>query len=273
MRFHIRHETRYDYSTPVTLGPQIFRLLPRPDGVAILSRQLTIFPQPTRVDEVFDPFGNLVAEAQFWGSTSRFSVISEFTLDTFAPPQVPALPLLPWIFTPDLASFSGGVIAPAVRAFADDIARRNFGVALDFLADLTQTLYQRTDRKIRIEGYAQTPEDTLFRAQGACRDLTLLFIAAARVQGFAARFVSGYQAQSQTADGSRHLHAWAEVFLPGAGWRGYDPTHGVAVDDGHVALCAAPDQLGTMPIEGSYSFQGAELTSTLDYNVAIETGF
>lgn len=270
MLFHVRHQTLYHYSTPVALGPQIFRLLPRPDGVAARWRRLDVTPQPARLDDLTDAFGNLIARAEFFGSCAEFGCVSEFSVETFLPAPAPPQHPLPWPIAPEFFAFSSGDIAPSVRAFAEDLARRNFYDALAFLADLTRSLHERTDRQIRIEGYAQTPEETLASAHGACRDLTLLFIACARSQGFAARFVSGYQAASQTADGSRHLHAWAEVFLPGAGWRGYDPTHGVIVTDGHVALCAAPDQLGTMPIEGSYSFSGTILNSTLDYRVDID---
>ena len=92
---------------------------------------------------------------------------------------------------------------------------------------------------------------------------------ACRSLGIAARFDSGYQAQADTPDGRRHLHAWPEVFLPGLGWRGFDPTHGIAVTDGHVALCAAPDQADTMPVEGG--FYGEGITATLDYRVEIAT--
>ena len=91
--------------------------------------------------------------------------------------------------------------------------------------------------------------------------------AACRSLGIAARFVSGYQAHAESQDGRRHLHAWPEVFLPGLGWRGFDATHGTVVNDGHVALCAAPEQSATMPIEGG--FFGDGITAALDYHVQI----
>jgi transglutaminase-like putative cysteine protease len=100
--------------------------------------------------------------------------------------------------------------------------------------------------------------------------LTALFMAACHSLGIAARFVSGYQAHADTPDGQRHLHAWPEVFLPGLGWRGFDPTHGLAVTDGHVALCAAPNQAATMPVDGGFYASG--VTSTLEYKARIETG-
>ena len=107
--------------------------------------------------------------------------------------------------------------------------------------------------------------------EGACRDVTVLFLESARALGLPGRFVSGYQARPAVEDGRRHLHAWAEVFLPGSGWRGWDVTHGTRVTDGHVALSAAPTQAGTMPIEGGFSFVGRGVASTLGYSVVIDT--
>jgi transglutaminase-like putative cysteine protease len=274
MRFQVRHQTHYAYSTPVALAPHILRLSPRADGVAILAQSLWIEPVPVQRDNLLDSFGNPVTQASFAGTTRDFVVVSEFEVETFAPPA-PGLSLaaLPWGPAADsLQIYRDGDVHPNVRAFAAGIAARQNGSALAFLDDLTRTLFARTDRRIRIDGYAQSPEETLQRAQGACRDLSLLFIAAARSQGLAARFVSGYQAEADTPDGKRHLHAWPEVFLPGLGWRGYDPTHGLPVTDGHVALCAAPEQLGTMPIEGGFYFDGTEVTSTLTYDVRIAAG-
>ena len=85
---------------------------------------------------------------------------------------------------------------------------------------------------------------------GACRDIAMLFLAACRAQGLAGRFVSGYQARSKRPE--RHLHAWPEVYLPGGGWCGFDPTRGLAIADTHVAVAAAPAPAGAMPIEGRF---------------------
>jgi transglutaminase-like putative cysteine protease len=156
-----------------------------------------------------------------------------------------------------------------VQTFAALLAAETGGAALPFLDRLSRALFTRMDRHIRIDGAAQAPAHTLAIGRGACRDLTVLFMAACRGLGIAARFVSGYQAQADTPDGQRHLHAWPEVFLPGLGWRGFDPTHGIAVTDGHVALCAAPDQAATMPVEGGFFGNGA--TAALEYRVQIAT--
>ncbi len=154
-----------------------------------------------------------------------------------------------------------------VSAFAAALASESGWDALAFLERLNQALFTRTDRHIRPDGAAQTPAHTLAAGRGACRDLTVLFMAACRSLGIPARFVSGYQAHADTPDGRRHLHSWPEVFLPGAGWRGFDPMHGLSVSDGHVALCAAPGQAETMPVEGGYYGDG--VTSKLAYDVRI----
>jgi transglutaminase-like putative cysteine protease len=162
-----------------------------------------------------------------------------------------------------------GDVDDTVREFAASVLHQAGPDVDRFLAGLCQSLYGMMDRRIRFEGAAQSPQTTLATRAGACRDLTVLFLAACRGLGMAGRFVSGYQARAQTPDGQRYLHAWAEVFRPGLGWAGWDPTHGVPVSDGHVGLCAAPEQSETMPIEGG--FYGPARISTLDYTVRIAT--
>ncbi|MCW2283034.1 transglutaminase-like putative cysteine protease [Rhodoblastus acidophilus] len=260
MLFSVRHRTFYSYSAPVRLGGHVLRLHPRALDVMIRSESLRIEPEPIfRAVEV-DPDGNRTTRVEFDGATDRLLIESVFELETCAPGPLAAA-ALPWRET---AGFDPG---PKVRAYACDLFARSGGDALLLLDALNRDLFSRTERRIRDAGYAQEPEDTLLRRKGACRDLTLLFMAAARSLGFSARFVSGYQAQAETPDGKRHLHAWPEVLLPGVGWRGYDPTHGLVVSDGHVALCAGADQRATMPVEGG--FYGDGVSSTLAFELVI----
>ena len=274
MRFSVRHETLYRYSTPVRLASHVLRLHPRADGVRIVRGDIIVDPTPAERLGQMDRFGNRVTLVNFAGSSDLLRIESRFDLDTLppAPLRDPGLPRLPWPANPQdgMSEYrADGTRDNAVRAFADGIASDCGWAALPFLESLSQTLFTRMKRFIRVEGAAQTPAHTLAIGSGACRALTVLFMAACRSHGIAARFVSGYQAQADTPDGRRHMHAWAEVFLPGLGWRGFDPMHGVAVTDGHVALCAAPDQAATMPVEGG--FYGNGVTSTLDYRVEIAT--
>ena len=270
MRFSVRHSTLYSYSAPVRLGAHVLRLHPRSTDVTILREALSVEPAPVARATQTDRDGNRITRVEFAGATDRFFVESRFELETAPPkPLAQALPVLPWRLQDEAFSDFGGAAGPKVRDFAAELAARSGGDALVFLDDLNRELFSRTERRIRDAGYAQDPEDTLARAKGACRDLALLFMAAARSLGVPARFVSGYQAQAETPDGKRHLHAWAEVFLPGAGWRGYDPTHGCVVSEGHVALCAGADQRATMPVEGG--FFGDGITSALTFELDIRT--
>jgi len=274
MRFLVHHRTRYRYTAPVRLGPHLLRFNPRGDGATVLARSLIVAPEPVVRRELIDRFGNPVTELDFEGTSTQLCIDSTFDLETVAPPEVDgaALPDLPWPDTvpADLAVYldRGRDGDATVAAFARDLAEASAWSARAFLDRLNRTLHERTRHHIRDGGFAQPAAVTLASGAGACRDTAVLFIAAARAVGIPARFVSGYQARAETADGGRHLHAWPEVHLPGLGWRGYDPTHGLAVEDGHVALCAGPDQADTMPLEGG--FWGDGVTSTLDFVVRSE---
>ncbi|CAH2599905.1 Transglutaminase family protein [Rhodovastum atsumiense] len=275
MRFSVRHETLYQYSAPVRFTPHLLRLTPRVDPTCILARSIVVTPEPVMRHEATDRFGNPITHVHFEGVSDILRVESSFAVDTFAAPALrdPGLPLLPWPTTLDdpLAGYRlQGAQDDAVSAFATALAAESGWAVLPFLDHLTRWLFTHLERRIRAGGAAQAPARTLALGSGACRDLAVLFMAACRSLGLAARFVSGYQARADTRDGRRHLHAWPEVFLPGLGWRGFDPTHGVAVDDGHVALCAAPDQAATMPVEGA--FYGSDVTSTIAYHVEIVVG-
>lgn len=268
MHFSIRHETVYRYSAPVRLGEHLLRLTPRPGEMAALSHAIDIEPAPAwRVRET-DGHGTQLTRLGFAGETAILKIVSRFEGETRAPTAgLPDLPPLPWTDAARAAWLGGGE-APSVQAFARDLAAQADWRAAPFLDRLNTALYERIDRHIRPDGDAHDAAETLASGSGACRDLTILFMAACRSLGVPARFVSGYQAFSERLDGRRHMHAWPEVWLPGVGWRGYDPTHGERVSDGHVGLAAAPDQAGTMPVEGG--FTGANVTSTLAYRIEIE---
>jgi transglutaminase-like putative cysteine protease len=272
--FRVQHESLYRYDVPVELGAHTLRLTPRASAGRIITHEIVVQPEPIDRVEASDAYGNAITRLSFSGSTQSLRVESRFELDTAPSPElaplVQRLPLAP-PHDAGLAACLGAAAHPSVEQFARGIAEDVNGEPIAFLDRLTRTLHERIDRHVRPSGNAREAHETLALGSGACRDLTVLFLAACRCQGLAARFVSGYQAQAQTPDGQRHLHAWAEVFLPGAGFHGWDPMHGVRVGAGHVALCAAADQAATMPIEGGFFFQGATVNSTLDHSVRIST--
>jgi transglutaminase-like putative cysteine protease len=279
VRFHIEHESLYRYDVPIQLTEHVLRLTPRADAVNVLARRLVVEPEPAASREEVDAFGNSITRLEFRGSTQHLRVSSAIELDTLAAPE-PSSQLAPLPHVPPLADdlfmYRSNGFHPTVKELADRLVAEAGHAPVRFLDQLTHTLYSRIDRHVRPSGGARSAHETLALGSGACRDLTVLFLEVCRSQGLAARFVSGYQAQAQSPDGQRHLHAWAEVFLPGSasqtsGWHAWDAMHGVRVSDGHVALCAAPHQAATMPIEGGFLFDGATVNSTLDHSVRIGT--
>jgi len=279
MRFGVRHETLYRYSVPVVLAPHVLRLTPRSE-YQLRSRSLVVWPEPAELYEENDSYGNRIARVKFSEqATQELRIESRFELETSpSQPSFEPSERLPWpqplvdglddlaLYRPRDAS-----VDPAVIAFARAVAAEIGHQPLAFLDHLCRTIHARADKQIRTSGDAQAAAQTLASWQGACRDFTVLFLEAARSMGMPARFCSGYQSAAETPDGRRYLHAWPEVFVPGAGWRGWDPTHGVTAGEGHVALCAAPDQAETMPVVGGFYFAGSSVTSTLDFDLRITT--
>ena len=276
MRFAVRHETLYRYSVPVVLAPHVLRLTPRSEN-QVGTRSLVVSPEPIELREENDAYGNRVTRVTFSGqATGELRIESRFELETSSPQVASEVSeRLPWtqlpaetlrVYRPGNAS-----VDPAVTAVARAVAAEVGGQPLAFLDHLCRTIHARADKQIRTSGDAQAATETLASWQGACRDFTVLFLEAARSLGMPARFCSGYQSAADTPDGRRYLHAWPEVFVPGSGWRGWDPTHGVDAGEGHVALCAAPDQAGTMPVVGGFYFDGSSVTSTLDFDLRITT--
>jgi len=262
--FWITHESFYRYDVPVQLAPHLLRLTPRLESLRIVSQHLSVEPFPSLRNDELDAFGNTLTRVSFVGQTQLLHVSSQLELETFQPP----------LFHSQLAPLARGTSSPChpdVRAFAERLAAEVCDEPLAFLDHLTQTLFTRMRRDDRVSGDARLAHETLRLGVGACRDLTVLFLDASSALGLGGRFVSGYLAQPHTPEGPSHLHAWAEVFLPGLGHRAWDPMHGVRVGDGYVPLCAAPTQAATMPIDGGFFFAGSTVNSTLDYSLRIAT--
>jgi transglutaminase-like putative cysteine protease len=280
MRFEIEHSTCYTYSNPVSLSPQTIRLQPRGDGSQhLLNFECLIEPTPRLVTNLMDLEGNVVTRAWFDRPTDYFKVQTRFNLETLRRDPFDYLPEThfqrwPIAYPEDLE----GHLTPylntetpntAVIALSNAIATAVNFEALPFLEAVNQYIHETIKGEIRETGSPQTPDLTLNRRRGACRDLAVLFMAICRQQGFACRFVSGYQARTtRSHQERRYLHAWAEVYIPGGGWRGYDQTRGQAVADAHVALAAARIPKGATPIGGS--FTGAQVQSQMDVSLKIQ---
>lgn len=275
MRFEVTHRTSYLYSQGVRLGPQTVRLRPRCDGSQrLLDYRLSFSPNPVGRSDLLDAEGNVVTRAWFEGRHQQLTITSSFRLDTLRDNPYDFLPqdeieldrLYPEQLRQQLQSYRAPSYPdPRVSDLASQVARDSGGDVGNFLARLNTMMHERLRREIREQGHPQTPGETLGRGVGACRDLAVLFIEVCRVRGLAARFVSGYQ-QGDTQRERRYLHAWPEVYLPGGGWRGFDPTHGLAIADRHVAVAAASTPRDAAPVEGTFF---GEAESELESEVSI----
>jgi transglutaminase-like putative cysteine protease len=160
------------------------------------------------------------------------------------------------------ASQANGPVADLAERILAETNRRT----VPFLSALAKWMSEQFETTIRLTGDPYPAATTLAEGSGSCRDLAVLFMEVCRSAGLAARFVSGYQAVLED-DGERHLHAWAEVFLPGAGWRGFDPAQGLAVADGHVAVASGLVPQAAAATVGT--FRGTDVSSTIDAQVVI----
>jgi transglutaminase-like putative cysteine protease len=281
MFFAIQHTTEYRFNRPVFFEPHQLRFQPRNDAAQRLLRfDLEIDPEPAGITHSLDADGNVVTMAWFENvhadltlrATSEVETLRENPFDYLLTPQNRRLPIgyQPWEQS-QLAVACRRVNVPEqcdpVRGMAEEIREAASSDLIAFLTRLCATIYDRIKVIHRDKGSPWSAATTFEQRQGACRDLTVLFMDACRCVGLAARFVSGYQQGFGNDD--RELHAWAEVYLPGAGWRSYDPTHGLAVADRHIAIAAATDPLHAAPVTATFRGEGVE--AELHAEVSIET--
>jgi uncharacterized protein (DUF2126 family)/transglutaminase-like putative cysteine protease len=268
----LHHRTQYRYDKAVALGPQIIQLRPAPHGrTTILSYSLRVTPSDYILNWQFDPLGNHLARVILPNKTNEFVVevdlIADLTpFNPFAFFLEPGFETYPFEYPPDVARnlepyLSVGPAGPLFRAFVKSLPGGKQGT-VDFLVGLNQRVRDEINYETRMEHGVQTCEQTLAQRTGSCRDSAWLLVQACRYLGMAARFVSGYLiqlvAEEQALDGpsgptedSADLHAWAEVFLPGAGWIGMDPTSGLLAGEGHIPLVCTPSALQAAPIGGT----------------------
>jgi transglutaminase-like putative cysteine protease len=263
MKVSVTHSTVYRYDFPVYLEPHIFRLRPRTNSAqSLLAFDIRIAPTPAGTTECLDQDGTLALNAWFDGPTSELSVISRFTVemlrenpfDYVLAGQSLRLPL--WYQKPlcaALASYRNDLhIADSVKQFAQSTAASAQWNTLWFLTALSRQIFQTCRQVVRPYGPPWPSHRTLSFEEGSCRDLAVLFCDVCRVMGIAARFVSGYECAAAGRQDS-YMHAWAEVYLPGIGWRAYDPARGLAVSNGHVAVAAGFDHDLASPVAGWYA--------------------
>jgi transglutaminase-like putative cysteine protease len=277
MRFEVRHNLRYTYSREVFLEPTSIRLKPRSDfSQTVETFNMQVDPVPAGLSESLDLFNNHEVLAWFSGKHSTFALQTHFKVDTtlsnpfnylITDPMVLRLPAKYGSDNFILASYLKPVPDPSVANLAQELLRESDDNALNFLFHATDYIHREFRHVVRPQGESLPAHKTLRRREGACRDLAVLLVDLCRSMGLAARFVSGYKFDPGSKD-AQDLHAWMEVYLPGAGWRGYDPSLGLATADLHIPLAAGPLPPDAAPVSGT--FRGTDVLSKLDYRVEVE---
>jgi len=280
MRFRIRHSLQYRYERPVFLEPHTVRLTPRQDSSQrLLHHSLELDGESRGRSEGLDADGNATIVLWFDDLRQQLDLRVTMEVETLRENPFdwiitePSAARLPVRYDPattlSLAPFlAAEPTDAAVATWAADLAAGVNQATPAFLMALADTIHHGFHHVGRPDGDPMDPAETLAGRTGACRDTAMLYVAACRSLGLAARFVSGYSMHHPPEVTEQELHAWAEVYLPGAGWRAYDPSLGLAVADGHVVLAAAPDHRLAAPVIGT--FRGTGVASSMDYRVALQ---
>lgn len=274
----IFHRLEYLYEQEVNLGPQRLYLYPRQDKFCeVQTWNLQIHPQPNKLSEHVDAEGNF-QQIAFFHHPSRLLIVEMVaTVQVepynpfdfyFIPKESQKLPMNYHLEHRKVLSpyLSNETLAPEIVNLSNTLQSNVNGFTSAFLMQVNQFIFSKIEYELREQGNANDPLYTLREKKGSCRDFAVLFASICRAQGFATRFVSGYYIGSSplnAPDQSHNLHAWVEVFLPGGGWRGFDPTQNEVVCGNHIALASSFDLSQIPPVSGYFNGNGASKLTTI----------
>jgi len=277
VKISISHNTIYSYNKPVALSPHFLRLIPAAHSkTKITNYSLKILPVTNIIHRLEDPFGNSAARVDFQGLVTKLDICVEMNaeielvnpFDFFVDEYAVNFPfkysdryekfLLPYLETRD----GDAILSKWVQQI--DKSTNN---TISFIAMINTQLYNDIAYNVRLQPGVQTPGESLERKTGSCRDTAWLLVQIFRSLKMAARFVSGYLVQLADVDtvdtvDTVGLHAWAEVYIPGAGWIGLDPSSGLFAAKGYIPLACTPDFEDAAVITGTSDVANAELSYT-----------
>jgi transglutaminase-like putative cysteine protease len=282
----VRHATTYRYARPVKFGPHRLMLRPRDShDLRLIGADLNLSP-PGETRWLHDVFGNSVALVEFPTAASELTIISTLDLERFALrrpvfPIAPEAQSYPFVYSTNDRTDLGWLLErhypdphEQVETWAKRFVTGNPMSTYNLLSNMNFAIKSDFTYAERYEEGTQAPLETLEKKSGTCRDFALLFIEAVRILGFGARFVTGYlyDPKLDGGDGSMQgagaTHAWADVYLPGAGWVEYDPTNGIIAGENLIRVAVTRDPSQAIPISGSFVGAGTDfLGMTVDVTV------
>ena len=282
MKIRIQHRTTYNYSQPVSFGEHKVMIRPREGhDLHIESSVLEIAPAHT-IHWMRDVNGNSIAKVDFIEPAPQLMIYSELILQHYDSNPLDFIleesaAHYPFVYDPDSQV---ELIAYTHILYPKDIAHLrewltqfwkpgNQVNTIELLQQVNRFIHDTFQYQRRDEPGVQTPSETLQKNSGSCRDFAALLLEAFRCWGLAARFVSGYMQCNATEAGGASTHAWAEVYLPGAGWKGFDPTSGIMTGAQHVTVAVSRDPEKAAPIAGSFvgptsAFQNIQVDVTVE---------
>jgi transglutaminase-like putative cysteine protease len=264
-RLRIEHLTEYQFASEVQLLPHRLMLRPREDhNLRVIASRLEIEPQ-ARVQWHRDPLDNSIAVASFSARSTSLRIVSDIVVEHYDETPLdfviePHAVRIPFQYSEQELVTLLPYLAPSWPAASTVVERwlgeQGYGGGthdtLTVLSNINRKISNELRYEVREEAGVQSPTLTLQRISGSCRDFAALFCEASRRLGFASRFVSGYHTSYANDAGAGSTHAWAEVYIPGAGWKGFDSTAGVITGSEHIAVAYAVHPEAVPPIAGSY---------------------
>jgi len=278
MRLTIKHSSEYNFSSEVYFEPHFLRFKPRnTQYIQIESFKLKLLPNAAGISEILDPENNFTHLCWFDDLSDKLHIESELVLDSknYNPYNFLISPqeyvTLPFEYSESLkrnlqASLEIKKINDSILLFATEVLESANYKTIDFLTNLTIQIHSDFKVESREYGSPLSAEQTFTLKRGSCRDLSWMMIQLLRNLGIAARFVSGYY-YLPLEGGNYDLHAWVEVFIPGAGWIGFDPSHGIAASNRHIPVASSSHFENTMPVSGTIR---GNATSDLTNNISIQ---
>jgi transglutaminase-like putative cysteine protease len=286
----VRHATTYRYREPVSFGQHRLMIRPRDShDLRLLRSELTLSPAGA-VRWLHDVFGNSVAIVEFSNPAAELAVVSTLTLERYALER-PVFPIAseaatyPFVYSPNDRTDLGRLLEQhypdpkgVVAAWAQGFVPQKGIDTVELLAAMNAAIKRDFPYQVRESEGTQSPLETLERQTGSCRDFALLLIEAVRCLGFGARFVTGYLydpildgSNGDSVQGAGSTHAWAEIYLPGAGWVEYDPTNGLIAGENLIRVAVTRDPAQAVPVDGSF-IGDADAFLAMDVEVIVASG-